>query len=207
MMFGEPGDRVAEFVGEPGLLGDLGEDLRGRLCRITRPHQIENAVFHSPLLRFVLVLPVAAIGQGVKRWRGAGRFAMKVVGTHTSASASADASASERIVFQALVGIFWLACGSRITLIGSRPSSTRLICSRNRRRSIVIPVSEVPRFSSACTAIGLWPSCASRSSGLRWRSLYFRVRTEPGRMSWTVSVPGRQSFFGSPSSSGQATML
>jgi len=27
-MFGEPGDRVAEFVGEPGLLGDLGEDLR-----------------------------------------------------------------------------------------------------------------------------------------------------------------------------------
>jgi hypothetical protein len=31
--------------------------------------------------------------------------------------------------------------------------------------------------------------------------------TEPGRISWTVSVPGRQPFFGSPSSSGQATIL
>jgi len=58
------------------------------------------------------------------------------------------------MVFHALVKIFWLARASRITFIGSSPSSTRLICSRSRCRSIVIPVSVVPRFSSACTAIG-----------------------------------------------------
>src|SRR3954471_8558548 len=52
MVFGEPGDRVTELVGEPRLLRDLGKNLRRWLCGVARPHQIENAEFHRPLLCF-----------------------------------------------------------------------------------------------------------------------------------------------------------
>src|SRR6516164_7605324 len=56
-------------------------------------------------------------------------------GQHENApSVCGNASAGDRIVFQALVGILWLSRASRTTFIGSRPSSTRLICSRNSRR-------------------------------------------------------------------------
>jgi len=55
--------------GEPGLLGDLREDFRSRLCGIARPHQIEDAEFHRPLLHSVLAVTVAAMDRGVKQWR------------------------------------------------------------------------------------------------------------------------------------------
>src|SRR5215469_960240 len=65
MVLGEPGDRVAELVGEPRLLRDLGKYLHCRLFGITRPHQIEDAEFHRPLLRFARASVAAAI-RGVK---------------------------------------------------------------------------------------------------------------------------------------------
>jgi hypothetical protein len=52
MMLGEPGNRVAELVREPGLLRDLGKNFCCRLFGVARPHQIEDAKFHRPLLRF-----------------------------------------------------------------------------------------------------------------------------------------------------------
>ena len=52
MVLGEPGDRVAELVGEPRLLRDLGKNFCRRLLGGARPHQIEDAEFHHPLLRF-----------------------------------------------------------------------------------------------------------------------------------------------------------
>ena len=67
MVLGEPGDRVAELVGEPRLLGDLGENLRGRLFRVARPHQVEDAEFHRPLLRVAsLPQPWPRKPEGVK---------------------------------------------------------------------------------------------------------------------------------------------
>ena len=48
-MLGEPRRRVAELVGEPGLLGDLGEDLRRRPVRLACAHQVEDAEFHNPV--------------------------------------------------------------------------------------------------------------------------------------------------------------
>ena len=50
MVLGEPGDRVAKLVGEPGLLGNLGKDLRRGLLRLARGHQVEDAEFHCRLL-------------------------------------------------------------------------------------------------------------------------------------------------------------
>ena len=50
-MLGEPGDRVAELVGELRLLGDFAEHLRRRLVRFARPHQIEDSEFHRLILR------------------------------------------------------------------------------------------------------------------------------------------------------------
>jgi hypothetical protein len=44
-----------------------------------------------------------------------------------------DASADHRIVFHALIGIARFSRSSRITFIGSKPSLTRLICSRNEK--------------------------------------------------------------------------
>src|SRR6267378_3149006 len=61
MVLGEPGDRVAELVGQPRLLRDLGKNFRCRLFGVARPHKIENAEFHRPLLRFVLTATVTAI--------------------------------------------------------------------------------------------------------------------------------------------------
>ena len=52
MVLGEPGDRVAELVSEPRLLRDLGKNFRRRLFGGARTHQIEDAEFHRPLLRF-----------------------------------------------------------------------------------------------------------------------------------------------------------
>src|SRR5713101_8067692 len=51
MMLGEPGDRIAELVGEPGLLGDLAKHLRRRFLRLARAHQIKDPEFHDPALR------------------------------------------------------------------------------------------------------------------------------------------------------------
>src|SRR5260370_37482 len=48
MMLGEPGGLVAELVGEPGLLGDLGEDLRRRFLGLARPPPIADPEFHDP---------------------------------------------------------------------------------------------------------------------------------------------------------------
>jgi hypothetical protein len=49
MVLGKPGDRIAELVSAPGLLGHLGENLRRRLCRIARPHQMKmpNSIARS----------------------------------------------------------------------------------------------------------------------------------------------------------------
>jgi hypothetical protein len=44
------------------------------------------------------------------------------------------------------IGIVRFSRSSRITFIGSRPSLTRLICSRNVCRNIAMPVSEVASF-------------------------------------------------------------
>ena len=49
MVLGEPGDRIAELVGEPGLLGNLGKHLRRSLFRLARAHQVEDAEFHRAL--------------------------------------------------------------------------------------------------------------------------------------------------------------
>jgi len=56
MMLGKPSDRITELIGKPSLLGDLAENLRGRLCRIARPHQVEDAEFHRPPLHSALAL-------------------------------------------------------------------------------------------------------------------------------------------------------
>src|SRR6266550_9018997 len=61
VVLGEPGDRVAELVGQPRLLRDLGKNFRCRFFGVPRPHKIENAEFHRPLLRFVLTATVTAI--------------------------------------------------------------------------------------------------------------------------------------------------
>src|SRR5438477_5709805 len=53
MVLGEPGNRIAELVSEPGLLGDLGKNLCCRLFGVARSHQIEDAKFHRPFLCFV----------------------------------------------------------------------------------------------------------------------------------------------------------
>src|SRR5215471_20520091 len=55
MVLGEPGDRVAELVGQACLLRDLRKYFGCRLCGIARTHQIEDADFHLPLLCFCLV--------------------------------------------------------------------------------------------------------------------------------------------------------
>ena len=52
MVLGEPGGRVTELVGDPRLLRDLGKNLGCRLFGVPRPHQIEDAEFHRPLLCF-----------------------------------------------------------------------------------------------------------------------------------------------------------
>ncbi len=52
MVLGEPGDRVAERVGQPRLLGDFAKYLRGRLVRLARPHQIEDPEVHRLILQF-----------------------------------------------------------------------------------------------------------------------------------------------------------
>ena len=48
-MLGEPGGLVAELIGQPGLLGDLGEDLGRGLLGLARAHQVEDAEFHGAL--------------------------------------------------------------------------------------------------------------------------------------------------------------
>jgi hypothetical protein len=50
MVLGEPGDRVAERVGQPRLLGDFAKHLRRRLVRLARSHQIEDPEIHRRLL-------------------------------------------------------------------------------------------------------------------------------------------------------------
>src|SRR5258708_39577614 len=60
MVLGEPGDRIAEFVGEAGLLGDLGKHLRCRLVRLARPHQVEDAEFHCPISVLLVARSVGA---------------------------------------------------------------------------------------------------------------------------------------------------
>ena len=57
MVLGKPGDRVAELVSEPGLLRDLGKNFRCLLFGAARPHQIEDAKLHHPLLRFACPQP------------------------------------------------------------------------------------------------------------------------------------------------------
>jgi hypothetical protein len=52
MVLGKPGNRIAELVSEPGLLRDLSKNFCCRLLRVARPHQIEDAKFHCPFLRF-----------------------------------------------------------------------------------------------------------------------------------------------------------
>jgi hypothetical protein len=52
MVLGEPGDRVAERVGQPRLLGDFAKHLRRRLVRFARPHQIEDPEIHRLILHF-----------------------------------------------------------------------------------------------------------------------------------------------------------
>src|ERR1700747_732615 len=66
MVLGEPGDCVAELVREPRLLRNLGKHFHCRLFGVARPHQIEDAEFHRPLLRSVLAATVAAIDLRVK---------------------------------------------------------------------------------------------------------------------------------------------
>jgi hypothetical protein len=51
VVLGEPGDRIAELVGHPRLLGDLAKHLRGRLVDLPRPHQIEDAELHRLILQ------------------------------------------------------------------------------------------------------------------------------------------------------------
>jgi hypothetical protein len=51
VVLGEPGDRVAELVGQPRLLGDFAKHLRGRLVRLARPHQIEDTELHRLILQ------------------------------------------------------------------------------------------------------------------------------------------------------------
>jgi hypothetical protein len=46
MVLGEPGDRVAELVGQPCLLGHFAKYLRRRLVRFARPHQVEDPELH-----------------------------------------------------------------------------------------------------------------------------------------------------------------
>src|SRR4029077_19984210 len=64
MVLGKPSDRVAELVSEPGLLRDLGKNFRCLLFGVARPHQIEDAKLHHPLLRRCLSATVAAIARG-----------------------------------------------------------------------------------------------------------------------------------------------
>src|SRR5437773_2310137 len=54
MVLGEPGDRVAERVGQPRLLGDFAKHLCRRLVRFARPHQIEDPEIHRLILQFSL---------------------------------------------------------------------------------------------------------------------------------------------------------
>src|ERR1700682_3955187 len=41
LVLGEPGDRVAELVGQPRLLRDLGKNFGCRFFGVPRPHKIE----------------------------------------------------------------------------------------------------------------------------------------------------------------------
>jgi hypothetical protein len=52
MVLGEPGDRVAELIGAPGLLGDLGENLRRRLSGSRDPIRLKmpNSIARSSAL-------------------------------------------------------------------------------------------------------------------------------------------------------------
>ena len=46
-MLGEPGDGVAQMVGQLGLFRHFAENLRCRGTGVARAHQIENAEFHD----------------------------------------------------------------------------------------------------------------------------------------------------------------
>jgi hypothetical protein len=61
MVLGEPGNRIAELVREPGLLRDFGKDFSCRLFGVAGPHQIEDAKFHHRFLCFAVSVSVAAI--------------------------------------------------------------------------------------------------------------------------------------------------
>src|SRR6185312_11224544 len=75
---------------------------------------------------------------------------------HSASDPCSAASSRVSTVFHAPVAMPRWAAGSRTTLIGSSPCSTRLTCSRKRRRSMTMPLSDIARFSSAWTAIGRW---------------------------------------------------
>src|SRR5271155_234890 len=64
MVLGEPGNRIAELVSEPGLLRDLGKNFCCRFFGVARPHQIEDAKFHRPFLCFATSVSVAAMTRG-----------------------------------------------------------------------------------------------------------------------------------------------
>ena len=78
MVLGEPGDRVAELVGQPRLLGDFAKHLRRRLVRFARPHQIEDPEIHRLISTLQPVIPTwLRYAPGVK---GAPRLVRKAAG-------------------------------------------------------------------------------------------------------------------------------
>jgi len=48
MMLGEPRDAIAELIGEPGLLGDLGKDLRRRFSDSRAPIRLKDPNSMAP---------------------------------------------------------------------------------------------------------------------------------------------------------------
>ena len=76
-MFGEPGDRVAQLVGEPRLLGHFAEDLRRGLLGFACAHQIENAEFHRIVLREGVALDSGLTNRRLQKGR-ASRLALRL---------------------------------------------------------------------------------------------------------------------------------